>query len=566
MSNNTWHLFIPKIITTLRTGYGLRDLKDDAIAGLTVAIVALPLAMALAIASGTSPEKGLITAIVAGFLISLLGGSRFQIGGPTGAFVVVVFNTIHHFGYDGLVIATFMAGGVLVLAGILRLGTYIKYIPHPVVTGFTSGIAVIIATSQINDFLGLSLQNLPAGFLEKITMLGEGISRINLQVCVVSVGSLLIILGCRKFLPKYPAFLIAIVSATLMTMVLPVSVETIGSKFGAITQNLPMPHIPEMTWQKVAELLPSALTIAFLAGIESLLSAVVADGMTGAKHRSNCELIAQGIANSASALFTGMPATGAIARTATNIRSGAKSPISGIIHAVSLLAFILFLAPLASYIPLACLSAILMVVAWNMSEIGKFIHLFKAPVGDRLVLVATFLLTVLVDLNVAIEVGVVASAILFMHRMANAVEVQTHGHIIQKDQDDATNADMSFPPLPEGVVSYHLNGPFFFGAAERMIEALVRSGQKPNVIILDMRDVPFIDATGCSALSAFVERTRIGGVWLILSRANDNVVQTLTDMKVTKDKPHIKFTPSFTEARLLSSELSIAKEGTNYNI
>jgi sulfate permease, SulP family len=557
-----WHLYVPKIYTTLRSGYNLKSLRDDTISGLTVAIVALPLAMALAIASGTSPEKGLVTAIVAGFLISLLGGSRFQIGGPTGAFVVVVFNVIHQFGYDGLVSATILAGGILVLAGILRLGTFIKYIPHPVVTGFTSGIALIIMLSQINDFLGLNLTNLPADFVEKATALFHGLSQFKIEVFAVSLSSLGIIFFCRKYFPKYPAFLIAIALVTIVTWAASIPIETIGTKFGGIPSSLPSPTLPNLSWEQISKVFPSALTIAFLAGIESLLSAVVADGMTGTKHRSNCELIAQGVANTASALFTGMPATGAIARTATNIRSGAKSPVSGIIHALSLLIFIWFLAPLASYIPLACLSAVLMIVAWNMSEFNKFIHLFKAPMGDRLVLVLTFLLTVLVDLNVAIEVGVVLSSVLFMHRMANAVQVQTHAQLIQEDMDDFSEGQRQSNnmDLPEGVLSYQLNGPIFFGAAERLIETLGRIGTKPKVVILQMRDVPFVDATGCTALSAFVKKLFESGVWLILSGANSSVIHTLNKMKVTEGNQNIKFSKNFYDAHQRALEILEEKQ------
>jgi len=552
-----WHLYVPKSYTVLRSGYSLGKFKDDVVSGLTVAIVALPLAMALAIASGASPEKGLITAVVAGFLISLLGGSRFQIGGPTGAFVVVVFNVIHNFGYDGLVTATALAGIILILAGIFQLGTFIKYIPHPVVTGFTSGIAVLILVSQINDFLGLNITGMPADFIEKITVLLEGLSHLNPLVVVVSIASLLIIYGCRKYTPKYPAFLMAIISVTLVVWAAGLPIDTIGTKFGGIPSSFPAPTLPDLSWQQITKVFPSALTIAFLAGVESLLSAVVADGMTGTKHRSNCELIAQGVANTASALFAGMPATGAIARTATNIRSGAKSPISGIVHAVSLLLFILFLAPLAFYIPLACLSAILIVVAWNMSEIDKFIHLFRAPMGDRLVLVSTFLLTVLVDLNLAIEVGVVLSAVLFMHRMANAVKIQTHGQIIQQDEDELTRNIKSSKnmPLPEGVFSFQLNGPFFFGATERLIEALGRTGETPKVIILQMRDVPFIDATGCTALASFVDKTNAANVWVIMSGVGKGVVKTLSQMKVTEHKANIKFTKNFHEAYKLSLDI-----------
>jgi len=549
----------------LKTGYTLSKFKEDFIAGLTVAIVALPLSMALAIASGTTPDKGLITAIVAGFFISLLGGSRHQIGGPTGAFVVVVFNVIHDFNYEGLIIATAMAGVLLILAGLLRLGTYIKYIPHPVVTGFTSGIAMIIFVSQINDFLGLKLTDIPADFIEKLQLIVRHIGQYDSWVLFTAILTLGLILLFKKATPKAPAFLLSILLMSLCVWLFAIPVETIGSKFGGISSTLPAPALPHVTLDTVKQLLPSAFTIAFLAGIESLLSAVVADGMSGNKHRSNCELVAQGFANIASALFTGLPATGAIARTATNIRSGAYSPVAGIIHVLVLLVFILILAPLCAHIPLACLSAILMIVAWNMSEFDKFIHLFKAPIGDQFVLLVTFLLTVLVDLNLAIEVGFVLSAVLFMHRMANAVNVQTHQDIIENDLDDFDSADLppNTPALPQGVISYQFNGPFFFGAAERLIETLNRTGTPPNVIILQMRDVPFIDSTGSTALSTFINQSMRSGVWLIFACCNDTTLQTLEKMNKASAKPNIQFSNSFHEAVTIATKINANRPHQN---
>ena len=565
---NSWHLFVPKSYVLLRGGYTAAKLRDDVIAGITVAIVALPLSMALAIASGATPDKGLITAIVAGFFISLLGGSRYQIGGPTGAFVVVVFNVIREFGYDGLIIASAMAGVLLILAGLLRLGTYIKYIPYPVVTGFTSGIAMIIFVSQINDFLGLGLTDVPADFVEKVILIFENIENYNSWVLTIAIFTLCLILLIRKKAPKIPAFLFSIILMSVIVWAFTIPVETIGSKFGGIPATLPVPDIPSFTFDTLKQLIPNAFTIAFLAGIESLLSAVVADGMTGTKHRSNCELVAQGVANIASALFAGLPATGAIARTATNIRSGAYSPVAGMVHALALLIFIIMLAPLAGYIPLACLSAILMVVAWNMSEFDTFIHLFKAPFGDRIVLLATFTLTVLVDLNLAIEVGFVLSAVLFMHRMANAVNVQTHQEIIQEDCDDL--GDMELQPntmsLPQGVISYQFNGPFFFGAAERLIETLNRTGETPNVVILQMRDVPFIDATGCTALSIFINQSMKSGIWLIFASCNAAVRQTLEKMNSASTKPNIHFAKTFYEATETATEMNQKRLGQHFEI
>lgn len=528
-----WHLFVPKLVTALREGYGLADLRADAVAGLTVAIVALPLAMALAIASGAPPETGLVTAIVAGFLISALGGSRHQIGGPTGAFVVVVFNTIAAHGYDGLVLSTLMAGGLLVVFGLGRLGTFIKYVPHPVVTGFTAGIAVIIFTSQIKDLLGLALDDPPAAFLPKVAALADALPTVHAPTAAVALGALALILGLRRWKPALPVFLIAVVAASAVVALFGLPVDTIGSRFGALPTTLPVPRLPEVSADRLIELLPSAFTIAFLAGIESLLSAVVADGMTGRRHRSNCELVAQGVANIGSALVGGLPATGAIARTATNVRSGARTPVAGMLHAMFLLLFMLTLAPLAAFVPLASLAAVLVVVAWNMSEADRVLHLMKAPLGDRVVLLLTFALTVLVDLTVAIQVGVVLAAVLFMHRMATAVEVQTHARIIQQDEDDFGRPVPPVPPpgdLPPGVEVYQISGPFFFGAAAKLGEVLDRIRKPPRVFILRLRLVPLMDATGAHALDDFIRRCEAAGTRVILSTVQPPVRRTLESL------------------------------------
>ncbi|MGQ7792869.1 SulP family inorganic anion transporter [Faunimonas sp. B44] len=529
----TWHLFIPKLVTILRQGYSAADFRADSIAGLTVAIVALPLAMALAIASGATPDKGLITVVVAGLLISALGGSRVQIGGPTGAFVVVVFNVIQTHGYDGLVLATLMAGIMLLVAGFARLGTWIKYIPEPVVTGFTAGIAVIIFTSQIKDLFGLDMAQVPAEFLEKWPAFWEARGTVSPAALVVSFGALALILALRRYAPKWPAFLLAVTLSSVAVWLFALPLDTIGSVFGGIPSTLPAPQFPEVSLERVATLLPSAFTIAFLAGVESLLSAVVADGMTGGRHRSNCELVAEGVANTASALFGGLPATGAIARTATNVRSGARSPVAGIMHAVFVLAFMLVAAPLAAYVPLASLAAVLVVVAWNMSEIDKFRHLMSAPIGDRVVLLVTFALTVLVDLTVAIEVGVVLAAILFMHRMAEVVTVQHGFSPIEGEVDDfsrpAARADQR-ADLPEGVEVFQLRGPLFFGAASTLMEVLDRGWQHPRVFIVRMREVPLIDASGVGALRDFVRRCRSHGTTVILTGVQEQPRQMLAQM------------------------------------
>jgi SulP family sulfate permease len=555
-----WHLFVPKLVTVLREGYGAAAFRADVIAGLTVAIVALPLAMALAIASGATPEQGLWTAIVAGFLISAVGGSRFQIGGPTGAFVVVVFNIIAQHGHDGLILSTLMAAGLLVLFGVGRLGTFIKYVPHPVVTGFTAGIAVIIFVSQVKDLLGLAMESVPADFPDKIAAYATAMPTVHGATVAVAAGSLAIIVGLRRWRPGLPVFLIAVAAGALAVAALGLPVDTIGSRFGALSTAVPVPRLPEITWDRVVELAPSAFTIAFLAGIESLLSAVVADGMTGRRHRSNCELVAQGIANGASALIGGLPATGAIARTATNVRAGAHGPVAGMLHALFVLAFLMIAAPLAAYIPLASLAAVLAVVAWNMSEADRFRHLMRAPVGDRVVLLLTFALTVLVDLTVAIEVGVVLAAVLFMHRMANAVEVQTHARIIQQDEDDFGRPVPPVPApadLPEGVEVYQISGPFFFGAAAKLGEVLDRIRRPPRVFILRMREVPLMDATGAHALDDFVRRCEAAGTRVILSTTQPPVRQVLEDLGL-RDGGRVEFAPdtpaAVTRARRLLEE------------
>ncbi|MEX2200802.1 MAG: SulP family inorganic anion transporter [Dongiaceae bacterium] len=546
-----WRLFVPKLVTTLRQGYGLSDFRSDAIAGLTVAIVALPLAMALAIASGTTPEKGLITAVVAGFLISALGGSRFQIGGPTGAFVVVVFNVIQQHGYDGLILATLMAAAMLIVAGLARFGTWIKYIPEPVVAGFTAGIAVIIFSSQIRDLFGLTLDQVPGEFIDKWHAFWLARDTVSWAAVAVAGLSLGLIVGLRHFVPKVPAFLTAVIAASVVVALFGIPVDTIGSRFGGIPHGLPAPVIPEITVARMAELLPSAFTIAFLAGVESLLSAVVADGMTGRRHRSNCELVAQGIANGASALFGGLPATGAIARTATNVRSGARSPVSGMLHAVFILAFMLALGPLASYVPMAALAAILVVVAWNMSEIEKFRQLMGAPLGDRLVLLLTFGLTVLVDLTVAIQVGVVLAAILFMHRMAETVEFQRGVKLLEEDIDDFDMPVSDYTQrdnLPDGVEVFLLRGPLFFGVASRLDEALDALIQPPRVFILRMREVPLIDATGVSALRAFVARCQSHGTRVIVTGVQPQPRRVLTRMGFGIETGSLRFADDFATA------------------
>jgi sulfate permease, SulP family len=546
-----WHLFVPKLVTALREGYRLADFRADFLAGLTVAIVALPLAMALAIASGTTPEKGLVTVVVAGLLISALGGSRFQIGGPTGAFVVVVFNVIERHGYDGLVLATLMAGLMLIVAGVARVGTWVKYIPEPVVTGFTAGIAVIILTSQLKDIFGLSPGSNPGEVLEKVKALWAARDTVSPSAVAVSIGSLILIFGIRRLRPKWPSFLIAVIAASLSVLAFGLNVDTIGSVFGGIPRVLPTPELPTVTLERLQALLPSAFTIAFLAGVESLLSAVVADGMTGRRHRSNCEIVAQGVANTASALFGGLPATGAIARTATNIRAGARSPIAGILHAVIVLIFMLIAAPLASYVPLAALAAVLVVVALYMSEFGKIRAMMSAPVGDILVLFITFSLTVLVDLTVAIQVGVVLAAILFMHRMAEVVTVQHGASPIAGDVDDFEQANGERDQradLPEDVEVFQLRGPLFFGAASVLQDVLDRMGRPPRAFILRMREVPLVDASGVGALKEFVRRCRSHDTTVIVTGIQPQPRRILRQMGFTGEHEGLLFVESLDAA------------------
>ena len=544
--------FTPKLVTVLREGYSASTFRADAVAGLTVAIVALPLAMALGIASGASPDKGLITAVVAGFLISALGGSRTQVGGPTGAFVVVIFNVIAKHGYDGLLIATLLAGVILIAAGMFRLGQMIKFIPHPVVTGFTAGIAVIIASSQVKDFLGLSIAQVPAEFVPKWQAYFGAMPGTSWATLGIGAGALAIIIGLRKFAPKLPGFLIAVVVSSVVVAVLKLPVDTIGSRFPDIPAGLPMPSFPEISLAKINAVLPSAFTIAFLAGIEALLSAVVADGMTGTRHRSNQELIGQGVANLGSALFGGLPATGAIARTATNIRSGAKTPVAGILHAIFVLLFILFATDLMAFVPMAALAAILFMVAWGMSEYGRFLALLRMPNSDRAVLLLTFGLTVLVDLTVAIGVGVTLASLLFMARMAEAFEVDTSGRQdTDLDSEDIHQRDQ----LPEGVEVFRVTGPFFFGVAGELLDTLRRVGQSPKVIILRLRLVPLLDSSGLQGLEEFVEQAHIAGAKVVLSGVQPQPLSMLERIDLGADSGKVVHAPDFADAQSLAVRL-----------
>jgi SulP family sulfate permease len=511
-------VLVPKLVTTLRT-YDRRQLTADLTAGVIVGIVALPLAIAFAIASGVTPERGLFTAIVAGFLISALGGSRVQIGGPTGAFIVIVYGVVQQFGYNGLAIATLMAGAMLIVLGVARLGTAIKFIPYPVITGFTSAIALLIFSSQVKDFLGLRMGDVPAEFVEKWAAYADAIGTISPSAVVVSGTALLIILVWPKVTQRIPGAFVALIVTTAMAQLLDLPVETIGSRFGAIPASLPAPSLPDVGPAQIAALVGPAFTIALLAAIESLLSAVVADGMIGGRHRSNMELVAQGVANIASPLFGGIPATGAIARTATNVKNGGRTPVAGIAHAATLLLITLFFGRWAALIPLATLAAILVIVAYHMSEWRTFRTELRSPKSDVAVLLTTFFLTVLVDLTVAIEVGIVLAALLFMRRMAEVTNVS----VITRELDDEGDLYATDPnavrrrTIPDGVEVYEINGPFFFGAAEQFKDTLGRIARKPKVLIIRMRNVPAIDSTGIRALADVVRRTRKDGTLVFLS-------------------------------------------------
>ena len=545
-------LFTPKLVTVLREGYGVADLRADAIAGLTVAIVALPLSMAIAIASGLGPERGLYTAIVGGFLVSLLGGSRVQVGGPAGAFIVLVAAIVQRHGYDGLVLATTMAGVVMALVGAFRLGTYIKYIPYPVTAGFTAGIATIILTSQLKDLFGLELAHEPAEFIPKLAALWGAAGSVHPAAIAITLVSLAIILVLRRLRPHWPGFLIAVVLAAAVAFALGLDVATIGSRFGGIPSTLPAPSLPDFSFEKARAVLPDALAIALLGAIESLLSAVVADGMTGRRHRSNCELVAQGVANVGSVIFGGMCVTGTIARTATNIRAGARGPIASMFHSLYVLLFMAIAAPLVSYIPLAVLGAVLAVVAWNMAEKDEFIALLRSSRGDAFVLLATFLLTVFVDLTTAIAVGVVSGSFLFLHRMAESVEVE--GRTLATE-DQADNGDDSAAAPSDGdVFVFRISGAFFFGATSRVSTILDRIGERPRVFILDFSAVPLIDSTAAKALHGFVHKLQRSGTAIYFSGARASVRGALGAAGIAE--PDVIFSESV-EAAQAAAKLSL---------
>lgn len=503
----------PELLYALR-GYTRRQATADVTAGVIVGIVALPLAIAFAIASGLPPEYGLYTAVVAGFLISALGGSRVQIGGPTGAFVVIVYGIVLEYGVDGLTIATMMAGVILIVMGAVRLGAAIKFIPFPVTTGFTSGIAVVIASSQVRDLLGLSMDDVPADFVEKWAAYAQHVDSINPHALLVAAVSLAVVVGWPRISRTIPAPFVALLVGVAVVPLLGLDVETIGSRFGDLSIGVPRPAVPAVSFDLVRQLVGPAFTIALLAAVESLLSAVVADGMTGMRHRSNVELVAQGVANVVAPLFGGMPATGAIARTATNVRSGGRTPVAGMVHALTILLIGIFFGRWVALIPLATLASILVVVAYHMSEWRTFISEFSGPRSDIAVLLTTFGLTVVVDLTIAIEAGMVLAAFLFMKRMAEVTNISAVKNEFA-DEDGVEGA--ALPDVPADVAVYQIDGPFFFGAAEKFKETVNTIAAPPRVLVVIMRNVPAIDSTGVNALRGLIRRSRSEGTRVVLT-------------------------------------------------
>jgi SulP family sulfate permease len=544
-------LFTPKLVTVLREGYGLKQFQADAMAGLTVAIVALPLSMAIAIASGVSPDRGLFTAIVGGFLVSALGGSRFQIGGPAGAFIVLVAATVARHGLDGLVLATMMSGVFLLVIGYLRLGTYIKFIPYPVTVGFTAGIAVVIFASQLSELFGLSLDGKePGELIPKLRALAAAWGTFNPSAVVVAFLTIAIIAGLKRWRPSWPGMLAGVAVASIAAAAMALPVETIGTRFGGMPRALPLPALPAFDMDLMRAVLPDAIAFTLLGAIESLLSAVVADGMTGRRHRSNCELVAQGFANIGSALFGGICVTGTIARTATNVRAGAQGPISGMLHSAFLLVFIVVAAPLASYIPLAALAGVLAVVAWNMVERTAFAALIRSSWGDALVLLVTFALVVLRDLTEGIVVGLALGSILFIDRMSRAISVDALGAMVQADVADSTNGTRAnYDPTeasdPDTVV-YRISGAFFFGSASTVAAVLHSMADQRKNFVLDCSDIPFLDSTAANVIEGATRKAERAGVRIFIAGASQQVRQMLFTHGVRP--PHVRYKASVDHA------------------
>lgn len=520
--------FKPRLLQCLKN-YNRKTFVADLMAGIIVGIVALPLAIAFGIASGVTPEKGIITAIVAGFVISALGGSKVQIGGPTGAFIIIIYGIIQQYGMEGLTIATLMAGVFLILFGFLHLGTIIKFIPYPIVVGFTSGIAVTIFTTQVKDLFGLNIASVPSDFIEKWICYFKNFSTVDLWSSVIGIVSVVIIMLTPKVSKKIPGSLVAIIVMTVAALLLKQfagveSIETIGDRF-AISNSFPEATVPALSWETIKNLVSPAITIAILGAIESLLSAAVADGVIGDHHNSNTELIAQGVANLASPIFGGIPATGAIARTMTNINNGGRTPIAGIVHAVVLLLIFLFLMPLAKYIPMACLAGVLVVVSYGMSGWRSFLALMKNPKSDVTVLLITFFLTIIFDLTIAIEVGLIIACLLFMRRMSETTDVHVISNEINPDDEDSDMhlGNIEHLTIPKGVEVYEINGPYFFGAGNRFEEIMATLGDRPQVRIIRMRKVPFVDSTGIHNLTNLCEMSQKEGIQIVLSGVTEKV-------------------------------------------
>jgi sulfate permease, SulP family len=542
-------MFRPKLLDALK-GYDRQRFMRDALAGLIVGLVALPLSIAFAIASGVSPEKGLITAIVAGFIISALGGSRVQIGGPTGAFIVIVYGIVQAHGVDGLIIATFMAGVILILMGFARLGSLIKFIPHPLIIGFTSGIALIILSSQVKDLLGLKMGPVPGDFLAKWQSYAGHARTASPEAIGIGVATIAVIAIWPKikWSEKVPGSLVAILATTVVARLFHLPVETIGSRFGNISTTFPRPIIPHLDLGVIRNLIRPAFTIALLGGIESLLSAVVADGMIGGNHRSNTELIAQGVANVCSAVFGGIPATGAIARTATNVKNGGRTPVAGMVHALTLLLILLFFGRWAALIPMATLAGVLVVVAYNMSEWRNFISVLKGPRSDMAVLATTFLLTVWVDLTVAIEIGMILAAFLFMRTMIKISEVKILTKALEEDRSGEGEM-LNDDNLPRGVQVFELKGPLFFGAAYKFRDAIRLMDKHPRVLIIRMGNVPMIDATGIRTIREVLRTSRQRGTKLILCEVHsEQVLRELSEARVIFAIGKANVTETFQEA------------------
>ena len=554
--------FQPKLFSCLK-GYNKSTFMADLMAGIIVGIVALPLAIAFGIASGVTPEKGIITAIIAGLLISVFGGSKVQIGGPTGAFIVIVFGIIADYGMNGLIIATFMAGIFLILMGVLRVGTIIKYIPYPIIVGFTSGIALTIFTTQIKDLFGMQIADVPADFVSKWIVYFQHFNTMNIWPLLIGLGSILIIVYTPKISKKLPGSLLAIIIMTVAALLLKnyagvTTIETIGDRF-TINPDMPTPEVPKITWEVFTKLMSPALVIAMLGAIESLLSAAVADGVIGDKHDSNQELVGQGIANMACSLFGGIPATGAIARTMTNINNGGRTPIAGIIHALVLLLIYFFLMPLAKYIPMSCLAGILVVVSYNMSEWRSFKAILKNPKSDITVLLVTFFLTVIFDLTVAIEVGTLIACLLFMRRMSEVTKVSVETEEIDLNADSDLPYNNEHLIIPDRVEVYEINGPYFFGIANRFEEVMNEQGKHPAVRIIRMRKVPFIDSTGVHNLTNLCKKCLKKDVKIVLSGVNPKVMEVLTkagfDDLIGKDNICSHITIALERAKVLTQEL-----------